>query len=348
MKRIKNLYENVYQFDTLHRAYLRARRVKRHVPEVLHFERDLEGELIQLQNELIWRTYRTGPYHTFYVHEPKRRLVAALAFRDRVVQHALVEQLEPIYEARFIDHSYACRNGKGAHAGADQLQHWMRVMQRNHGRMYALKADIRQYFASIDHDALKRILARKIGCPPTLELCFEIIDSWCPGLPIGNLTSQLWANVYLHELDLFAKHELRARHYLRYMDDFCILHPDKAVLNRMLAKTSDFLEAELCLDLNQKTQIFPIGPRAVDFLGYRIWPTHRKLRKRSIVRVRRRMKKLKQLYASGLVDLSKVKRHISSWLGHAQHADSYRTRRGILGAAVFKRTQETRQCPTSR
>lgn len=334
---MRNIYPSVYAFDALHRAYLRARRGKRHTAEVLRFERDLEGELIQLQNELIWRTYRTGPYHTFYVHEPKRRLVAALPFRDRVVQHALIEQLEPIYEARYIHDSYACRRGKGAHAGADRLQYWMRVLQRNHGRIYALKADIRQYFASIDHDVLKRILARKIGCQATLDMCFEIIDSWSPGLPIGNLTSQLWANVYLNELDQFAKHELKARHYLRYMDDFCILHPDKTELHRMRRALGRFLADELKLQLNSKTQVFPVGPRAVDFLGYRIWPTHRKLRKRSIVRMARNLKRLQQLYAGGRIGLAAVQRHLASWLGHAQHADSYRTRKRLLAATAFRR-----------
>jgi len=337
MKRTRNLYPNIYEFDTLHRAYRRARRGKRHVHEVLEFERDLEGELIQLQNELIWRTYRTGSYHCFYVHEPKQRLVAALRFRDRVVQHALVEQLEPVYEARFIHDSYACRRGKGAHAGADRLQHWMRVEQRKHGRLYAFKADVAKYFANINHDALKRIIARKIGCTGTLAMCNEIIDSWGPGLPIGNLTSQLWANVYLNELDQFAKHQLRHRRYLRYMDDFCVLSHNKEDLHRTRRECEAFLADELKLSLNRKTQVFPIAARPVDFLGYRISPTHRKLRKRSIVKMRRELKRMQAMYRAGRMGLSDIRRRIASWLGHASHAQSYRTRAALLGRAVFKK-----------
>ena len=337
MKRFRNIYPQVYQFDALHRAYRRARRGKRNTRSVLDFERDLEGELIQLQNELVWSTYRTGAYHSFHIHEPKLRLVAALPFRDRVVQHALIEQLEPIYEARFIFDNYACRPGKGTHAGADRLQHWIRVMQRNQGKVYALKADIRQYFASIDHDALKGILARKIGCRDTLAMCSEIIESWHPGLPIGNLTSQLWANVYLNELDQFVKHELRARYYLRYMDDFCILAPCKSDLHRMHRACEEFLSDHLRLALNQKTQVFPVGPRPVDFLGYRIWQTHRKLRKRSIVRMRRQLRRLQRLYREGRIGLPDIRRHLASWLGHAQHAHSFNTRSGMLSEAIFKR-----------
>jgi len=337
MKRARNIYPRVYDFDALHRGYLKARRGKRHTNEVLRFERDLEGQLIHLQNELIWRTYRTSPYHSFHIYEPKKRLVAALPFRDRVVQHALIEQLDPIFEARYIYDSYACRRGKGSHAGADRLQHWLRVVQRNHGRVYALKADIRQYFASIDHNVLKRILARKIGCRATLDMCSEIIDSWAPGLPIGNLTSQLWANVYLNELDQFAKHQLKARRYLRYMDDFCVVHHDKGELHRMRRAIDRFLAAELKLHLNQKTQVFPVGPRAVDFLGYRIWPTHRKLRKNSVLRMSRRLRVAQDLYEDGKSSLAEIRAMLQSWMGHASHADSFNVRRRLLGGAVFRR-----------
>lgn len=282
MKSFGGLFEQVYRFDNLHAAYLRARRGKRDKREVLRFERDLEGELIQLQNELIWGAYETGPYRAFHVSEPKRRLVAALPFRDRVVQHSLVGVLEPIWEHRFIAHSYACRPGRGMHAAADQAQQWLRECQRKHGCAYVLKADIAGYFANIDHETLMHLLRRHVRCEPTLQLCQSIMSTWAEGLPIGSLTSQLWANIYLDALDRHVKHDLREAMYCRYMDDWLIIHPSKAHLHARRRHLEGWLERELKLRLNCKTQVFRIchqRGRGLDFLGYRMWPDDRHLRK---------------------------------------------------------------------
>lgn len=338
MKTFKNLFPQVYDFEALYRAYARARRGKRHQNEVLRFERDLEENLIQIQNELIWGTYRTSEYHTFWVSEPKKRQVAALPFRDRVVQHALVAALEPIWEARFIEHSYACRPGKGVHAGADQATRWMRQIKRNHGRVYAMQADIRQYFPSIGHDRLAELLARHIGCRRTLDLCREIISSWRPGLPIGNLPSQLWANIYLHALDMHIKQHCREHYYMRYMDDFVVMSHSKSHLHELRRHLDGWLLTELGLRLNSKTQVFPIGPKPLDFLGYRMWPTHRKLRKRSIRRLRKTLRKLQKEYAGGRIDLATVQRHLVSWLGHARHAQSHTSRQRVLSDIAFRRS----------
>jgi len=345
MKTYSHLYEKIYDFENLHRAYLRARRGKRDQREVLGFERDLEGELIQLQNELVWGQYETGPYRCFHVHEPKQRLVAALAFRDRVVQQSLTAALEPIWEARFIHHSYACRPNKGMHAGANQAQQWLREVQRTHGKVYCLKADCAKYFPSINHDVLMSLLSRHVTCRRTLALCRNIIESWQPGLPIGNLTSQLWANVYLHELDVFVKQHLGVRRYVRYMDDFLIIHPDKAYLHAARAIIEEWLQRTLHLSLNNKTQVFPVGThrgRALDFLGYRMWPTHRRLRKDSVKRMRRRLRTLQASYAAGTIDLADVHQRLSSWLAHAAHADSYRLRGKLLDNATFRRNSATK------
>lgn len=335
----KRLFPSVYDFAALEAAYRRARRGRRDCAEVLRFERDLEGELIQLQNELIWGEYRTGPYRVFTVAEPKRRVVAALPFRDRVVQHALVAVLEPLWEREFIHHSYACRPGKGLHAGVDAAQRWLRSVQREHGQAYALKLDVRQYFASVDHGVLMDLLARRIACAPTLALCEEILRSWSPGLPIGNLTSQLFANIYLHELDRFAKQELRARRYARYMDDALIVHPDKACLHEARRRIEAFLHERLRLQTNAKTQVRPVGHLggpALDWLGYRIWCTHRRLRPGSVKRMRRRLRWLQAAYARGAVDLRHVTARIRSWIGHAQHADSWRIRAQLFETAIFR------------
>ncbi len=349
-KTYNNLFAQVYDFEALYRAYLRARRGKRHLPEVQQFEQHLEGNLIQLQNELIWNTYHVGRYRFFSVYEPKEREIAALPFRDRIVQHALVAVIEPVWERRFIHDSYACRVGKGTHKGADRAQQYLREVKRRHGRVYVLKADIAKYFHSIDHDIAKRIVARHIKCKRTLALLFQIIDSMVEingnlfgvGIHIGSLTSQLIANIYLHELDLFVKHALREHYYVRYMDDFLIVHHDKRHLQRLRAVIEEYLWDRLRLRVNVKTQVFPVGlasGRAVDFLGYRIWPTHRRVRKSSICRIKHTMRRLGKQFAGGFITLERIRQSIRSWIAHTRHAQSYGLRRAILRAS-FSRTGE--------
>src|SRR5690606_4409329 len=201
-KTFNNLFENIIQFDELYQAYLSARKGKRRSWPCRHFERNLEGELIQLQNELIWGEYRTGGYREFYVHEPKTRKITALRmFRDRIVQHAIYRQIEPIWEARFIHNSYACRAGKGTHKGIADAQRMLRQCRRQHGQIYCLKADISKFFASMDHGVLKGLIRQRIADARLLAVIDDIIDSYSEpdtpgkGLPIGNLTSQLFANI---------------------------------------------------------------------------------------------------------------------------------------------------------
>lgn len=346
-KTYNNLYPEIYSFENLHAAYLRARRGKRDRIEVQRFELDLEGNLIQLQNELIWGQYRTGAYRRFIVTEPKERIVAALPFRDRVVQHAIVGVIEPIWERRFIADSYACRPGKGTHKGADRAQAMLRKVKREHGHVFVLKADISKFFYSIDHGVIKALVRRRIVCKRTLLLIDNIIDSTAQagdphpvGLPIGNLTSQLFANVYLHELDEFVKHGLREKLYMRYMDDFCIVHHDKDHLHRVRALIERFLWDRLRLRTNAKTQVFPVGVRhgrAMDFLGYRIWTTHRRIRKSSISRISRTLRKMRRLYSQGKVSMEKIGESVKSWIAHASHAESYGPRKKLLGSFAFTR-----------
>ncbi|MEW5898168.1 MAG: reverse transcriptase/maturase family protein, partial [Bacillota bacterium] len=221
MKTYSNLYPFVYDFANLYKAYLKARKGKRYQDKVLQFAAQLEDNLFAIQAELINHTYRTGRYRRFYVHDPKTRPVAALPFKDRVVQHALCNVIEPLFEKSFIYDSYACRKFKGTHAGANRVTEFLKSAQRKWGKVYCLKADIAQYFPSVNHRILKAIIRKKIACPDTLQLIDEIIDSGGGegrGLPIGNLTSQLWANVYLDQLDHFIKETLREKYYVRYMD----------------------------------------------------------------------------------------------------------------------------------
>ena len=346
-KTYKHLWPEIIDFSSLLDAWARTEKGRRRQRDVLSFKANLEPNLIEIQNSLIHKTYQTGPYHTFYVYEPKQRTVASLPLKDRVVQHALVSAIEPIFEARFIEQSFACRPNKGAHKGADKVQAYMREVKRDHGQVYALKADVAKYFPSVCHDVLRRLLRRRIACPDTLWLLDQIIastddaDSLLPrGIPIGNLTSQLFANIYLHELDAFVKQDLREPRYARYMDDFVVIHHDKGHLHGVRADIEHFLWSELGLRTNSKTQVFPIqksGGRGLDFLGYRIWPTHRALRKDSIQRMKKKMKHMARLYGLGQLEMPAIEAVIRSWVGHAEHADTYDLRRNVLGSASFRR-----------
>jgi retron-type reverse transcriptase len=338
-KTYNGLFEKIYTFENLYSAYLKARRCKRYRKEVLIFSRNVEEELLTLQEEISLGTYTTGRYRRFLVFEPKKREISALPFRDRVVHHAIHSIIEPLFERRFIFDSYGCRVGKGTHAGSARLVNFLRRAQRVWGVVYCMKADISKFFPSVDHEALKKIIRRTIRCNRTLHLIEEIIDSipGGKGIPIGNLTSQLFANVYLDELDHFIKEKLRVKFYIRYMDDFVILNEDKIRLHKWKSDIETFLKEELRLNFNAKTSIFPIS-QGVDFLGYRTWPTHKLLRKRSVIGMRRKLKKLSERYRKGTVTLKDIRPVIASWLGHAKHANSYNAVKRVLGGMVFSRS----------
>jgi len=236
VKTFKHLYPQIHAFENLETAFRKARRGKRHKPSVASFEINLGEELLALQEELETETYQPGPYTHFHLYDGKPRRISAAPFRDRVVHHALCNLIEPIWEARFIHDSYACRKGKGAHAAVERYQGWARRYT------YALKMDVEKYFPSIDRDILKEKLRQRVKDRNVLSLLDRIIDTgpltrgaapFFPGddlfaldrptgIPIGNLTSQLFSNVYLGELDRFVKQELRWKPYLRYMDDILL------------------------------------------------------------------------------------------------------------------------------
>jgi len=310
MKTYGGLYPQIYDFDNIHLAYLKARRNKRYKQEVLRFSARLEENLIGIQNDLIWKSYRPSRYKFFTIHEP-------------------------ICERSMIQDSFACRRGQGVLAGVLRTTRFLRDAGRRWSDVYCLKADVTKFFPSIDHETLKRILRRRIACPDTLDLIDTIIDSTETdrGLPIGSLTSQLWANVYLNELDHFVKETLRIRYYIRYMDDFVLFHPDKRFLAVMLEEITGFLENRLHLSLNGKTQIFRAAQRCVDFLGYRIRPNYRLLRKANVKRARRRFKKLVRQTRAGEMSWSIFRPHLASWMGHCRYADSYRIRNSVMRSA---------------
>lgn len=355
MKKLKGLYQQVYDFENLHEAYREARKNKRYRDEVLRFSANLEENLIQIQNELIWKTYSVGRYREFYVWEPKKRLIMALPFKDRVVQWAIYRVLNPLIERRYIRDSYACRVGYGAHRAVNRLQYWLRKMERQHDRVYILKLDISKYFYRVDHDVLMRILRRLIADEDLLWLLETIIR--CEhtkfgleqgdheftgeriggvGMPIGNLTSQMFANLYLNELDQFVKHTLREKYYMRYMDDALVLHHDKKHLWQVKQEIQRFVEEELHLVLNNKTTVRTVN-QGIDWVGYRVWSTHRKLRKSTAQKMRKRLKYLQKAYARGEVDFEDINASVQSYLGIMKHCNSYKLRNKLFSSLVFAR-----------
>ena len=333
MKRYGSLYPQIYDFENLYRAYCQARKNKRYKDSVIRFGMNLEESLIEIQNELIWHTYEPGEFTEFMIHEPKERAIRALPFRDRVVQHALVNVIEPIFERSMIYDSYGCRVGKGMHRGSDRLMQWLQEAHHNWPETYVLKADISKFFNSIDVRVFWDIIKRRIKCNDTLWLIRKILlhgtDESLIGLPIGNLTSQLFANVYLDQLDHFVKERLHIHYYVRYMDDFVILLPDKQKLHRIKDEIEDFLNCRLHLRFNRKTSIFP-ARNGVDFLGYRTWATHRLVRKSSIKRMKRKLRHYGKLLSEGRVDANDITRSVRSWIAHVEHANTYHLRRKVL------------------
>lgn len=338
MKRHGNLFHKIYDIENLYNAYtvcLRGKRLKR---GVLPFTYNASSELLRLQRELKSEAYQVGKYYSFYVYEPKRRLVQALPFRDRVIQQALCQIITPIIEKTFIHDTFACIKERGTHAGSRRLQSFLRSAQKKWDKAYCLKCDIHSYFPSIDHNILLDMFSRKLKCQSTMRLIWLVTNSngQSVGIPIGNLLSQLSANLYLSLLDHYVKEHHRARYYLRYMDDFCIVHAGKKYLAFLKDQISNFLDIRLKLKFNRKTSIFPIT-QGVDFLGYRTWTTYRLIRKRSAKRMRRRLKAMARKYANGEIRLDKIRASVVSWIGHCVHANTYRLREEILSEVVLSR-----------
>jgi len=324
-KTYKNLFEELTSFKNLLLAAGKSQKGKRMKPNTAKFSFFLEKELLRLQQELQAQTYKPGAYRNFFVYEPKPRLISAAPYRDRVVHHAFCNVIEPIFDKTFIFDSYACRIEKGTHIALDRAQRFLRVNK------YVLQCDIRKYFPSINHDILLSIIARKIKDEKVLWLAKLIIDS-SPnhGIPIGNLTSQFFANLYLNELDYFVKFGLRERYYIRYMDDFLFFDNNKVRLNEKKAGIAKFLENRLKLSLHpRKSIIFP-ATLGVEFLGFRIFRDYRRLKKENVKRFLKRLKKLQRLFSQGLIHKDKISDSLNCWLSHASYGNTYRLRKKLF------------------
>lgn len=332
----------MYTFDNADTSFRQAAKNKRFNEEVLAFFMSKEDELFRACEELENLNYKQGDYTIFKVWEPKERLIMALPFYDRVVQHMIVNAIGPVFEQRFYTHSYACREGKGMHAASNQLYQWMYELMTVQGlRLYGFKGDISKYFASIPHEELKTENRRYIGDKKALFLMDSIIDKngILPdgvGIPVGNLTSQLFANVYGNRLDKFVKHTLHIKYYIRYMDDFIILSPDLAQLKEWVKRIEEFLEEEMKLHMNPKSTILYAG-NGIDFCGYIHHPEYRKVRKASVRRLKNDVKYLE----AGELDRETFERRYKSRLGHMGHADTYHVTKAIEYELLFWEWEQT-------
>lgn len=328
-------YEKICDFQNLYQAHKKARLGKRDTVEVNRFEAHLAENLAKMSRSLQLRCYRMHDYYHFTVTEPKRREIFAAYYSDRVMLHCVCDQvLTPLLERHLIYDNAACRTGKGSHFALDRLSLFLREHYRENGNSgYALKCDVSQYFASIDHQILKAAITRLVQDKDVLNLLYHVIDSYetegMPGrgLPLGNQSSQCFAVYYLDPMDRLIKEQLRVRHYIRYMDDWVLLHPDRAFLEHCLERIRWMVEERLNLKINPKTQILSLK-EGVEFLGWRFYLTGtgrviRKLRPASKLRMRRRVKRLWSKYEQGSLGWDDARASLVSYRGHLQHGDAY-------------------------
>ena len=339
MKSHTGLWERLVSFKNLLLAYKKARKAKPSSIEVLIFSMNLEKNLFALQEELVLGTYKLSGYRSFTIFEPKRRTIKALPFKDRIVQHALCNLIEPIFDRTFINNSFACRKDRGTHKGLISVK---KVVQNKFTKnKYALKCDVRKYFPTIDHLILKNILFKRIKDKQVCNLLSLIIDSDVSefgvnkGIPIGNLTSQLFANIYLNELDKFVKHKLKVKYYYRYVDDFLIFSTSKKELHLFKTKIKRFLKIHLLLEIpKRKTNIYLIKD-GVDFVGYKIFSSVVRLRKSNLTKFKKRIIYLSSLYLKNKITMNRLFGSINSYLGYTMHADAYEITSKIISNFNF-------------
>lgn len=327
-KTYNNLYAETASFENLLQAYFDARKKKRYKPEILEFYDQYERRLMELHHDLENKTWESGTYRNFLSRtEVKRRIINAPTFRDRIVQMGIYRVVNPLFDQKYIFDSYACRIGRGTHDAADRTQDFLKRAARKFDRVYVLQGDISDYYGSVWKPYLMEKIARTIRDRDILNLLEKIyygFNNEDRGIPIGAVTSQMGANINLDTLDHFVKECIGAKYYVRYMDDFVIICGSKEELWSMLEDIKWLVETTLHLKLNPKTRIYPAS-RGVDFVGYRIWKTHKLPRKRDIKAAKIRFKDLSHKFKHGKATLKDVKPRVDSFLGYVKHCNAHRT-----------------------
>lgn len=319
-------YAEITSIENLFQAWGEFKKGKRNRKDVQIFERNLEDNLFELQQALKDKTYRHGQYHSFYVYDPKLRHIHKAQVKDRIIHHLLYKYLYELYDQTFIHDSYSCRLEKGTHKGVKRLEGFTRIVSKNYSRdCWALKCDIKKFFASVDQKILLKFLKRKVKDEDILWLLQQVINSFHSdygvgkGIPLGNLTSQVFANIYLNELDQFVKHKLKVKYYLRYADDFLMLSWKSELLKQLIVPLGNLLKRQLKLELQSKKIVFRKFSWGIDFLGYIVLPHY--ILPRTKTR-RRIFKKLKNRLCSN--DLYNFNQSLQSYLGYLSHAHSHK------------------------
>ncbi len=356
MKTYKNLYKQLCSWENLENAYRSARLHKTGNPKIQEFDAHWRLNLCVLMRELRARTYKPIKLKTFILRDPKTRKICVSEFRDRIVHHALVNILQPIFEPRFIHDSYASRKGKGTLTALNRFDEFKRKVAQmsisgggERRKVFVLKADIKHYFGTVDHEILIRIIEYRIKDNKIVWLVRSILgnyNSGTPGkgMPLGNWTSQFFANVYLGELDQFVKHNLKARYYIRYVDDFVILHHSWSQLEQYICDIRSLLDT-LQLELHPtKCSIQPLS-QGVSFLGFRVYPNHRIPRKRNLRKIHIRITDLLDSYGAGQSDSIELLETLNGWMGYALQGDTYRLRKRMIRSvhSELERRTSTRQ-----
>lgn len=324
MKIHKNLYQELCSEENIALAFKKARKRKTLKPYVIQFEKNLEENLSLLRQELLKESYQPKPLKTFIVREPKTRKIRKSYFTDRIVHHAICNILEPIFDKTFIYDSFANRKGKGTLNAIKRLDSFkLKVSKNNTRKCYVLKADVSHYFDEVKHEVLISILRRKIMDEKLIVLINKVLKNHSEkvGMPLGNMTSQFFANVYLNELDQFVKHTLKAKYYIRYVDDFVILHQDKKILEDYKHKIDLFLRERLKLRLHPNKCKILLLKRGILFLGYRIFSFHRLLRKSNVRNMLRQTMKR---------DYDSLCEYLEGWIAYAKHANTFNLRNRIM------------------
>lgn len=333
--------EKLYSLDNLFLAYRKARKGKSKKIYVLNFEKNLEKNLLDLQKELMDKTYYPADLKRFIVRDPKTRTIHAATFRDRIVHHAIVNIIKPIYQPIFIYDSFASQKEKGSHLAVERFDYFIKKvsngqliknsLNKNQIKGYCLKADFRKYFDSVNHEVLINILEKKIKDKDLIYLIRKVLENFQikVGMPLGNYTSQFFANVYLNELDYYVKHVLKAKYYIRYVDDFVILHKNKKRLEYYLKHINNFLP---CLKIKlhpDKTDIHALR-NGICFLGYRVFYTFKLLKKRNLRYFKRKLDIAIEEYNQDILSKERFEGKINGWFGYAKFADTFNLRKNIL------------------
>lgn len=315
MKRYNNLFDKIVTLDNLYLADKRARRQKQHRPEIIEFDKSREKLLLDLQKKLINGEYRTSEYYIFKIYEPKEREIFKLPYYpDRIVHHAIMNIMEPIWVSSFVKGTYSCIKNRGIHKALKDVKH---ALKDEANTQYCLKLDVRKFYPSIDHAILKQLIRKKIKDKKLLSLLDEIIES-AQGVPIGNYLSQFFANLYLTYLDHWIKEQKKVRYYFRYADDIVILGRDKQELRDLFYNIQDYLNNKLKLNFKDNWQIFKVDSRGIDFVGYRIFHTHTLLRK-SIKK--KFCKKINKLNKKQNLDKDTYKQKICGYIGWIKYCN---------------------------